>query len=190
MRIESGLPYNGEVAIEFAAEIGEATGETTEFTLHLRIPSWAAGYQVTVNDEAYENIMPAPPPVATASGYSPYTAFYLPIRRTWRAGDHVHVHFTMLIQLRQSHPRIKSTRDKFALTRGPLVYCLEDVDNPGLDIHEAAIDPFNIIAREKPSMLGGAWVIEGNSRGGKAFTAIPYHMWGNRGRSQMTVYIN
>ncbi len=183
MRIESGLPYIGQVSIEPEPET------LAEFTLHLRIPSWAATYRLAINNQPVEGQPQPPARIATASGYSPYQAFYLPIARAWRPGDRIDLAFEMPVQLRKTHPRVRSTRGKVALTRGPLVYCIESADNPDLDIHVATPDPESLRAQEQPGLLGGTWVIQGEAKSGTPLTAIPYHLWGNRGESEMTVYI-
>jgi DUF1680 family protein len=128
-------------------------------------------------------------PIVTASGYSPYPAFYHPIARAWRPGDRIDLAFEMPIQLRETHPRVRSTRGQVALMRGPLVYCLENTDNHSLDLHGAVLDPESLRAEAEPGLLGGTWVIRGQTITGDPVTAIPYHLWANRGESQMTVYV-
>ena len=85
---------------------------------------------------------------------------------------------------------MRGYKGKVAFTRGPLVYCLESIDNIGIDIFNARIDPGSIRTEFSPALLGGIWVLRGLTREGKDFTSIPYHMWANRGGSQMTVWIN
>ncbi len=183
LKIETGLPYQGQVAITLDPEA------VAEFTLNLRIPSWALAFRVAINGQPVETRPRPPAPIPTASGYSPYQAYYLTLERAWRPGDRIDLAFETPIQLRETHPRLKSTRGKVALTRGPLVYCLESLDNPGLDIHEAMVDPESLRAQERPDLLGGTWIIQGSTTSGDPLTAIPYHLWGNRGASEMTVYV-
>jgi hypothetical protein len=183
MQVESGLPYRGEVGIGIHLEA------PVEFTLHLRVPGWAAGCQAWINGEPIETPMRPPARHTTASGYSPYAAFYMPLRRLWTPGDRVDLAFDMPILLRETHPRLRSTRGRVALTRGPLVYCLESLDNTGIDIHTASIDTRALASQARPDLLGGAWTIEGRTTSRQPFVAIPYHLWANRGLSEMTVYV-
>jgi len=98
-----------------------------------------------------------------------------------------------------------------AVKRGPLVYCLESVDLPDdVDITEIALTPttkFN--ARFVPDLLGGISVLKGQALRLPAdkwdgtlyrnissktpqfidVTFIPYYTWGNRGHSEMTVWL-
>jgi DUF1680 family protein len=85
---------------------------------------------------------------------------------------------------------VKEHAGKVALTRGPLVYCLENIDNPDVNIFSAQIDLNSLRAELAPDLLGGVMVLRGQTSSGKPITAIPYHLWGNRGDSQMTVWLN
>jgi DUF1680 family protein len=76
-----------------------------------------------------------------------------------------------------------------ALTRGPLVYCLESIDNPGLHLFAARLDPATFQPEFEPELLGGVWVLRGRTHQGQPCTAIPYYAWANRGPSQMTVWV-
>jgi len=71
-----------------------------------------------------------------------------------------------------------------------VVYCLESVDNPDVDIFTAQIDPVSLHEHISTDLLGGATVIEAETMKGTPLTLIPYQLWGNRGASQMTVWVN
>jgi DUF1680 family protein len=185
VRLESGLPWQGSIALHLSPP------SPTEFTLHLRIPSWAQEVHLRVNGQP---LQPSPSrdagtTEAPASGYSPHQAYYVPLSRTWMPGDVVELEFPLAITLRRPHRRVRSVRGRVALTRGPLVYCLESVDNPGLDIFEAQIDPSTLRAEFSPDRLGGVWLLRGETVQGEPFTAIPYSCWANRGESGMTVWV-
>jgi DUF1680 family protein len=135
--MESGLPWDGKVRIRLAPE------QPAEFTLHLRIPSWAVNPSVCINGET--QLIPSHPLLVThfsptASGYDPRLSQFLPIRRVWSSGDIVELEFEMPITLRRASPRVRGHKGKVALTRGPLVYCLESVDNPNVNIFSARLD--------------------------------------------------
>ena len=86
-------------------------------------------------------------------------------------------------------PRSRGHKNEVALTRGPIVYCLKNVDNPSIDIFESRIMSASISAEYAPSLLGGTWTLSGETSEAKRFIAIPYYLWANRGESQMTVWI-
>lgn len=96
----------------------------------------------------------------------------------------------MPVVLRRASPKVRGHRNKVALSRGPLVYCLESTDNPGLNIFSLKIDPQTIRVERDPNLLGGIQILRGKTREGRDFTAIPYSLWANRGESQMTVWVN
>jgi uncharacterized protein len=162
-----------------------------EFDLYLRIPSWSGEQsRVTVNGQA-EPVPPAPEGLErTACGYDPRRARYIALRRTWSPGDHLEIHFDMPIHLHRAHPRVSGHRGKAALSRGPLVYCLESNDNPGVGLFSDRLDPGTLRAEFSEELFGGICVLRGQTGGGQSFTAIPYALWANRGESQMTVWMN
>jgi hypothetical protein len=190
--VEAALPWEGNVHMQLLPQSPVA------FTLHLRIPSWAGGARLAVNGQALQPV-PSPqgadPPRSRgrieepASGYSPYQAYYFPISRMWSPGDVIDIEFPIEISVRRADPKIRSCRGKVALTRGPLVYCLESADNPGLDLFETRIDLSSLHAEFDPGRLGGLWIVQGETGQGQTFTAIPYAWWANRGESQMAVWL-
>jgi hypothetical protein len=95
----------------------------------------------------------------------------------------------MSILLRHASPKVRGHKGKVALTRGPLVYCLESVDNPGVDIFSTRLDPSSLMAEYSPSLLGGTEVLHGRTTDEKDLVFIPYFLWANRGESQMTVWV-
>ena len=187
LQVLSGLPWQEEVTIRVEPEA------PAEFTLHLRLPSWCAASSpasLSINGQAQPLPAPLPPKQPAASGYDPRLAQFIPLRQVWSPGDTLQLHFPMPILTRRAHPRLKGHAGKAALTRGPLVYCLENLDNPGVDIFSAQVEPASLRAEFAPELLGGILALRGQTDSGQAITAIPYALWGNRGESQMTVWVN
>jgi DUF1680 family protein len=185
VKLESSLPWEGKVRITLEPE------QPVDFTLHLRIPSWAGNVSCKVNGSSVavppKNYIRLPSP---ASGYDPRLSRCIALQRCWSPDDTLDLEFEMPIVLRRPSPRLQGHKNKVALSRGPLVYCLESTDNPGTDIFKARIDPETIRAERDHHLLGGVQVLRGKTRGGVDFTAIPYQLWANRGNSQMTVWVN
>jgi len=188
--IHSELPWTGKVKIT----IDPAT--PVEFTLNLRLPSWCdfKATRISCNGEFFR--LPSIPQQIenTASGYDPRNSRWLNIKRIWGSGDVVEINFEMPIQLpiqfQHAHPKVKGHQGKVAITRGPLVYCLESVDNPNVDIFSIAIDKSSIDSVFDRTALGGITKIIGRTKTGEPIIFIPYHLWGNRGESTMTVWVN
>ena len=74
-------------------------------------------------------------------------------------------------------------------TRGTLAYCLESVDNPGIDIFLVQLRPETVEAVFSKAHFGGVTIPTAQSTAGDPITFIPYFLCGNRGPSQMTVYV-
>lgn len=129
---------------------------------------------------------------STASGYDPRLSQFLPIRCVWSPGDIVELEFEMPITLRRASPKVRGHGGKGALTRGTLVYCLESVDNPDVDIFSARLDIVShaLSVTYLPTLLGGTQIIRAITTDGKALTLIPYFLWAKWGESQMTVWLN
>ena len=185
--IESGLPFAGSITLR----VNPAS--PIDLTLHLRIPSWAMENPIVIelNGEVYP--LPAVSRsdfAPTAQGYDPRSSRFIPINRTWQPGDVIEFSFEMPITLRRAHLRVKGHAGKVALTRGPLVYCLESVDNPGVDIFAARLDPATLRAEYVEQLLGGTAVLRAETIDQRPLTFIPYQLWANRGESQMVVWVN
>ena len=187
VEMESGLPWKGQVQVKILA----APPGLVE--LQLRRPSWAAGMKVKINGESATLSLgqrPEPSGEVTASGYDPRLAVFFKIQREWAAGDEVTIEFEMSIELRRAHPKVKGQRGQVAVTRGPLVYCLESTDNPEMDIFTVRLDPKTLSAVFDESLFGGTVILTGKTVDGTTLTFIPYYLWGNRGDSQMNVWVN
>jgi DUF1680 family protein len=191
---KTNYPWEGNV------EITVSPATPKEFTLHVRIPGWAPSAKVSV---AGRNVEEAIKP-----------GTYLPIKRTWQAGDRVQLELDMTPQLVAAHPRVYEDAGKVAVQRGPLVYCLEQVDQVGgSSVTNVALP---VAARGSPSfhpgLLGGITVIRYQGlaydeagpvsalyrpagplaqRLGPSveLTFIPYYAWANREPSPMRVWV-
>lgn len=188
--METAYPWDGRVLIKVDPEFEE------EFALYLRIPGWSKNTRLRINREPLE---------VTAKSSS-----YVKIERTWSRGDVVELDIEMTIDLVASNPRVIANTGKVAIKRGPIVYCLEQADNPGIDVWGIGIDSKSYLeARFIPELLNGVVVIEGEGFELKStseqlyvglnqynievrkikFKAIPYYAWANREPSSMMVWI-
>ena len=127
------------------------------------------------------------------------------MRRSWAAYDTVVLTLPMPIERVYANQRVAADVGRVALQRGPVVYCLEGVDN-GSDLN-AIILPrgSKLTAKFDKKLLGGVTVLQGKAlreqvagglyefKGAKAkpvtIKAIPYHLWANRAESEMLVWV-
>jgi hypothetical protein len=170
LRVESGFPWQGKARLQMEVE------RPMRFALRLRVPAWAKQAQVRVNGKAVEE--------------KAVPGTYAVLDRDWQSGDVVELEFRMETEAVSAPPEVKENRGRAAIMRGPLVYCLEDKDNPALDVHRVKISPEpQWAAGYQPELLGGLVAVSGRTREGARFRAIPYYAWGNRGRANMAVWL-
>ena len=188
---KTDYPWDGRVEITLCPE------KSADFALSLRIPASCEGASVSINDDAPNGVLPGD---------------YLKLERTWQPGDVVHLDLPMPVMLQEADPRVKEDFGQTAIQRGPLIYCLESMDNPDVPIRDAELTvDEHFTAEFKPHLLGGVTVIEGQGiyvcpdqdRGPlyrpldgvrlevreAELKAIPYFAWANRGPSNMTIWV-
>lgn len=194
LEMRTEYPWDGTVELTLTSD--------TDAAVFLRVPHWCEDAAVTVNGEPQR--LDATP------------GSYLELRRSWRAGDRIELTLPMPARLLQSHPYLLDNTDRVAIVRGPIVYCLEQTDNPGADLRDVAIQP---IAEPQLThdrdLLDGVTVIrwpavateldEGwrdtlyrpfvqqhrptSTTATGSATAVPYYAWANRDAGQMRVWL-
>jgi len=183
--LTTSLPWSGDVAIRFKLT------HAAVMELVFRIPAWADDVQITLNqvDCPLQVVGELPPALDSAVDLHFETARYARFVGQIQDGDNLTLSLGMPIRLRRQDDRVKGCGGMTAMTRGPLVYCLEGIDN-AKDIFTVNVDPTSFESRFEPDLLNGTTVITGRSSAGDVYTWIPYMLWGNRGKSQMTVFFN
>jgi DUF1680 family protein len=193
LSMETQYPLDGSVTVTVTA-----TGDEP-WTLALRVPDWCRGASATANGE----------PVDGGSDG------YLRINRAWQTGDVVAFTMPMPARFTVSHPSVDAVRGEVAIERGPVVYCLESPDSPdGVDLNhvevlvdeplvERRVDDLpggpevvvdvSAVMRDDSAWAGAGWLSldEEPAKAGRrvTLTAIPYHVWANRGPSVMRIFI-
>lgn len=166
-----------------------------EFTLRLRIPGWCRGARLRVNGKAVRlNEL-------VDRGYASIT-------REWMPGDKVELVLPMPVERIEANPHVRMDCGKVALQRGPVVYCLEGVDN-GKELADLILSRnAELTAEYRPRLLGGTVVIRGRAQRRSAagwddqlyraarsktkevdFLAVPYALWAYRKPGEMIVWI-
>jgi DUF1680 family protein len=128
----TAYPWSGDILITL-----DAVSSSQPFEVRVRIPGWAEGAMVTVNDEK----TPSTPEAGT----------YFTMKRMWQAGDRIEVEFPMQSRLMTAHPKVEQLRNQVAVMYGPFLYCLESADMPeGLDPNNVRV-PADIALRPVPA---------------------------------------
>ena len=183
IKLDSEFPWNGKCRIEIEAK------EPQKFTLNVRIPSWTKDPKITVNNESYP-VDFHPSVVNTGSGFSSKNAIFYPITREWKDTTIIELDYPMPIIKRESHDRVRNNRNKVALSRGPIVYCFESIDNPEANIPKAIIDlSKDITQRFEKELFGGVYTLIAKDENNNSLFAIPYYCWANREPSSMQIWI-
>ena len=187
LRQETAYPWDGAVSLTLGLD------EPRLFELALRIPRWCRRHTLRINGKRVA------PGVRKGYAY---------VRRTWQDGDRVTLDLAMPVERLEAHPRVRMDCGRVALQRGPVVYCLEEVDN-GAELADVALPRRAALKAEfKPDLLGGCTVLRGKAvRRAQAgwnealyrpdatpvrsapITAVPYCLWGNRKPGAMLVWI-
>jgi DUF1680 family protein len=118
--VETAYPYDGKVVVR-AEHSGERPCE-----IALRVPSWARGATGTVRAGSSS---------AGTTELEPGTLWR--VARTWQRGDELVLELPMPVRATGAHPRIDAVRGCVAFERGPLVYCLEELDAGSPELLEA-----------------------------------------------------
>jgi hypothetical protein len=103
---------------------------------------------------------------------------YAVVNRQWKSGDTIDLVLPMKVQRIQASDRIAADRGRVALRYGPLVYCVERVDQ---DISQILPPQSSLTSQWMPDLLGGVTVIKGTYANGAEMMAIPYCSRANRG---------
>jgi hypothetical protein len=192
---ETSYPWDGKVAITVNPQSNK------KFALNLRIPGWATGQPLPSDlyhylDESRENV------TLKLNGelldLNLKNGFAV-IERQWSKGDVVELNLPMPVRRVVAHENVEDDRNKVALTRGPIVYCAESVDNGGKVLDLVVPDDSEFNAEYKSDFLNGVTVIKGNavnnSGGQRELTVIPYYAWAHRlpaqagGNGEMVVWL-
>ena len=186
----TSYPWDGAITLHMEQ------APTRPFSIFVRIPGWCQGATITINGTSVRTNLPA--------------GTYAELNRTWKAGDTVVINLPMPVALIEANPLVEENRNQVAVKRGPVVYCLESVDNQKVKLNTIAL---STQARFKPTLIsidnaemmaleGNAQLINEANWAGKLYREvsskapvstpvrlIPYYAWANRGQSEMEVWI-
>ncbi len=191
LHTQTDYPWDGEIAITVQDAPAQAA------SLFLRIPAWAKGAEIAVNGQK----------VGAAAQPGSYAQIPLP-----EAGQTVRLSLPMPVERIASHPHLLSNRGRVALKRGPLIYCIEQADNPNADVWDIHLPADAELTPEfRPDLLGGVTTLRGPALAqdtgewkGRLYaapdhtspteravtlTAVPYYAWANREPGPMQVWI-
>lgn len=183
LRQETNYPWEGRVRLRVDP------ARRAEFALHVRIPGWARNQPVPSDLYRFLDTDSAAP-VLTVNGETVTPTpekGYAVLRRVWQTGDAVELTLPLPVRRVICHAAVEGNRGRVALMRGPLVYCVEGVDNGGSVAHFSLADDAPLTTEHRPELLNGVTVIR--SEGAQPITAVPYYAWAHRGAGEMAVWV-
>lgn len=190
LETETNYPWDGKIEIR----VTEVKGDPG--TLYLRIPWWGEGAQLKENSVTLDEPL--------AGGY---------VRASLTRGSVITLTLPFCPARDESHPHVIGNTGRVALRRGPLVYAIEQADNPEADVWDMLLpDDAEIVSEHLPELLGGVTVLRANALAldpdawqnalyaphkrltrdalkPVALTAIPYYAWANREPGPMQVWL-
>jgi DUF1680 family protein len=192
LRIETGYPWEGRVRVTVAETDGAA------WELKLRLPAWCRHAAVAVNGNEV--------------GRSLAGGQYATLRRAWQAGDLVELDLAVALVLIEPNPRVDAIRASLCIQRGPIIYCLEQADQPDLNLLDVRVRPDPPMQSHwRENLLGGVVTVEVEGQVVQpgewenhlylpvadrelavrkaTLTAVPYYAWANRDPGAMRVWI-
>jgi hypothetical protein len=184
-------PWNGAVRMDIEADGSRSLG------IAVRIPAWSRKTVLRLNDA------PVRLDGCLRDGYAI-------LRAPWKTGDRIDISFDMPVELIEAHPSVRADSGRVAIQRGPMIYCIEEVDN-GANLAALSVpSDANLRPVFDNSFFGGVMSIVGvaerrssagwdgllyrpEGRERKAtrtnLKAVPYCAWGNRAPGEMSVWI-
>ncbi|MES2647005.1 MAG: glycoside hydrolase family 127 protein [Bacteroidota bacterium] len=183
---ETNYPWNGSIKV--------TVQNAANLSFFFRIPGWCSNASLMVNGKPVNGKL-------TPGNYAE-------LNRNWKQGDVVLLNLPMPATLIEANPLVEETRNQVAVKRGPIVYCIESID--GKDIFDIAL-PSNVTFSTKMVRIDNSDVLQLTGRGlqlnkgnwkNKLYRnlsviapkqiqvqLIPYYAWGNRGKTDMSVWM-
>jgi uncharacterized protein len=191
---KTNYPWSGDVKLTVSPSA------PSEFVMYVRIPGWSTKNSVKVNGKEVTGAKPGE---------------YLAIRGRWAANDTIDLSFDMTTHLLKANPAVTEDRGRVAFQRGPIVFCMEHLDQPepgaGMNLAGYTVMPGGpTTAHFEPGLLDGVMVLTHPATISKTATdtalyfpastpkppespttvkLIPYYAWANRESASMQVWI-
>ena len=168
LKQETNYPWDGNVKLTIS------TTSPLQKEIRMRIPGWCKQYTIAVNGKQTK--------ATIDKGYAV-------LNNKWKSGDEITLSMDMPVELVAADPRVKQDVGKRAIQRGPLVYCMEEIDNKE-NFDKLTVSPktsFNVAFN--PTLLDGVTSIVAQTDN-QTINLIPYYAWDNREAGKMKVWID
>jgi len=185
LKQDSGFPWKGSSNLT----LNKVSGK--EFSLFIRVPEWDQNMKVEINGNnvSFKKI----------KGYAQ-------IKRTWKEGDEVSLSFDLKPRVVRSLSKVRYNVQRACVFRGPLLYCMESIDN-GPYLNQILMNQDQKLEAVDDELSEGCISLSGdmirlNDSTDVLYSSskpelrktkvklIPYFLWANRGENEMLVWIN
>lgn len=188
---QTDYPFDGKINLTIQTE------QPSYASIALRVPDWAQNKIATGNLYAFAktgyigpklSLNGATFPVRTEKGY-------VVLSRQWKQGDEIELDIPMPVRYAVSNEKVEADRNRFAISRGPLVYCAEEIDNasatqnyylPKLPSQYQIKRHINELPEDVPAIVIDSKRIDTGE--GAELMLVPYYIWNNRGAGTMNVW--
>ena len=193
LSVDSEMPWGGKSRLTVSAPAG------VKAAIKLRMPAWTRNQVAPGNLYSYvtQSDRKATVSVNGASVSAvPDKTGYVSLDRLWKDGDVITVEFPFEVRQVVGDRRVAASRERVAIERGPIVYCLEVPDGDGGRVLNSRLDDgAELKAASDGGVFGGVTVVETTMRdvrdpgaAVRPVRLIPYYLWANRGSSEMSVW--
>lgn len=185
LKQHSGFPWKGSSNLT----LNKVSGK--EFSLFIRVPEWDQNMKVEINGNnvSFKKI----------KGYAQ-------IKRTWKESDEVSLSFDLKPRVVRSLSKVRYNVQRACVFRGPLLYCMESIDN-GPYLNQILMNQDQKLEAVDDELFEGCISLSGdmirlNDSTDVLYSSskpelrktkvklIPYFLWANRGENEMLVWIN
>ena len=203
---------DGDMALELTTEypwkgnfkLAVHPARPIDHSLRIRIPGWLKGSPVPGGLYSFEEGASAKLDMSVNGKSFPYHEEngYAVLERRWAEGDVVEATFPMEVRKVRAREEVAADRGRFALQRGPLVYCVEGADNDGRawdffvpESTSFTSVPHRILEEQIVALRGEGLTLVPMANGlgvetkRRNITAIPYYTWANRDNYEMQVWL-
>lgn len=184
VKLETKFPWKNA----YSMEVKKVPSDGMD--IFLRIPDYAENYRVSANGQKLN--------ITAEKGY---------YKVHLTEDTEIIAVFEAAPKFVYANPQVRADSGKVAVVRGPLVYCLEEIDN-AQNLPAIFIDTEAGLTEEASDLFGGCIIIK--AKGKKIdensvpadlygtvkpelenveITAVPYPYWNNRGEGEMLVWI-
>lgn len=143
--------------------------EGKSFTIRIRVPYWTRNFAVSVNGKTVG--------ARIENGYAVVEGI--------TAKDAVELSYDTPIVKYIAHPFVAEDKERVAVKRGAMLYCIEQIDNEAESFEEFDF----ILSKDAELTLAPDGSIYADATDGRRIRLVPYREWNNRNKGFMRVWL-